>query len=145
MIACGWDILKALGVAGDIVLEINTLGDKESRQAYRDALVAYFTEHQASLSADSLARLERNPLRILDSKDEGDRRVVAGAPTIAGYLTEAAASFYAAAEDASRSLRRAVPRESAHRAWPRLLRPHRFRVHHHQARRAGHGDGGRAL
>jgi histidyl-tRNA synthetase len=94
VIACGWDIWKALGVAGDIVLEINTLGDKESRQAYREALVAYFTEHQASLSADSLARLERNPLRILDSKDEGDRRVVAGAPTIAGYLTEAAASFY---------------------------------------------------
>ena len=70
VIACGWDILQALGVAGETVLEINTLGDKESRQAYRDALVAYFTEHQASLSADSLARLERNPLRILDSKDE---------------------------------------------------------------------------
>ncbi len=95
VIACGWDILKALGVAGEIVLEINTLGDKESRHAYRDALVEYFTEHQASLSADSLARLERNPLRILNSKDEKDRRVVASAPTIAGYLTEAAATFYA--------------------------------------------------
>ncbi|MGA9016925.1 MAG: ATP phosphoribosyltransferase regulatory subunit, partial [Acetobacteraceae bacterium] len=47
VIACGWDILKALGVAGETVLEINTLGDKESRQAYRDALVEYFTEHQA--------------------------------------------------------------------------------------------------
>jgi histidyl-tRNA synthetase len=95
VIACGWDILKALGVAGETVLEINTLGDKESRQAYRDALVEYFTEHQGSLSADSLARLERNPLRILDSKDEKDRRIVANAPTIAGYLTEAAATFYA--------------------------------------------------
>ena len=70
VIACGWDILKALGVAGDTVLELNTLGDKESREAYRDALVAYFTAHQAALSQDSLARLERNPLRILDSKDE---------------------------------------------------------------------------
>src|ERR1700724_2891994 len=54
VIACGWDILQALGVAGDTVLEINTLGDKDSRTAYRDALVAYFTEHQDALSADSL-------------------------------------------------------------------------------------------
>ncbi len=95
VIACGWDILKALGVAGETVLEINTLGDKESRAAYRDALVAYFTEHRAGLSADSLARLERNPLRILDSKEERDRRIVANAPTIAGFLTEPAAAFYA--------------------------------------------------
>jgi len=95
VIACGWDILQALGVAGDTVLEINTLGDKESRVAYRDALVGYFTEHQAALSADSLARLDRNPLRILDSKDAGDRRIIAGAPLIAGHLTTAAADFYA--------------------------------------------------
>ena len=95
VIACGWDILQALGVAGDTVLEINTLGDRDSRAAYRDALVTYFTQHQAALSQDSLARLDRNPLRILDSKDEGDRRIVANAPTIAGYLTEPAAAFYA--------------------------------------------------
>jgi histidyl-tRNA synthetase len=95
VIACGWDILKALGVAGDTVLEINTLGDKESRQDYRGALVAYFSQHRAELSPDSLARLERNPLRILDSKDERDRRIVANAPTIAGFLTEPAARFYA--------------------------------------------------
>ena len=95
VIACGWDILQALGVAGDTVLEINTLGDKPSRAAYRDALVAYFTEHQGALSPDSLARLDRNPMRILDSKDAGDRRIVADAPVIAGYLTEAAAGFYA--------------------------------------------------
>jgi histidyl-tRNA synthetase len=95
VIACGWDILKALGVAGDTILEINTLGDKESRQDYRGALVAYFSQHRGDLSADSLARLERNPLRILDSKDERDRRIVANAPTIAGFLTEPAAKFYA--------------------------------------------------
>jgi histidyl-tRNA synthetase len=95
VIACGWAILQALGVAGDTVLELNTLGDKDSRSAYRDALVAYFTEHQGALSQDSLARLDRNPMRILDSKDEGDRRIVANAPVIAGYLTEAAARFYA--------------------------------------------------
>jgi histidyl-tRNA synthetase len=99
VIACGWAILTALGVANDTVLEINTLGDKPSRAAYRDALVAYFTEHQAALSQDSLQRLDRNPLRILDSKDEGDRRIVANAPVIAGHLTEAAAAFYASVQN----------------------------------------------
>jgi len=94
VIACGWDILKALKVDTDTVLELNTLGDKESRDAYRTALVAYFTEHQAALSEDSLTRLDRNPMRILDSKDEADRRIVAGAPTIAPYLTDAAKTFY---------------------------------------------------
>jgi histidyl-tRNA synthetase len=94
-IACGWDVLRALGVAEDTVLEINTLGDRESRDAYRDALVAYFTEHQAALSEDSLARLDRNPFRILDSKDEADKRIVADAPTIHAHLTDTAAAFYA--------------------------------------------------
>ncbi len=94
VIACGWDILKALKVADDTVLELNTLGDKESRDAYRTALVGYFTDHQAGLSQDSLTRLERNPMRILDSKDEADRRIVAGAPTIAPYLSDAAKAFY---------------------------------------------------
>jgi histidyl-tRNA synthetase len=99
VIACGWSILQALGVAGDTVLELNTLGDKDSRDAYRGALVAYFTEHKAGLSEDSLNRLERNPMRILDSKDEKDRRIVANAPTIQPYLTEAAAGFYAKLQD----------------------------------------------
>jgi histidyl-tRNA synthetase len=99
VIACGWDILKALNVADDTVLELNTLGDKASRDAYRTALVAYFTDHKAALSQDSLARLERNPMRILDSKDEADRRIVAGAPTIAPYLTEAASAFYQKLQD----------------------------------------------
>src|SRR5262249_2992352 len=95
VIACGWEILRSLGVAGDTVLEINTLGDQESRQDYRGALVDYFSRHRAALSADSQSRLERNPLRILDSKDERDRAIVANAPTIAGFLTEPAAKFYA--------------------------------------------------
>ncbi len=95
VIACGWDILKALGVASDTILELNTLGDPESRSAYRHALMLYFTEHKSGLSQDSLARLERNPMRILDSKDEGDRKIVADAPTIQPHLTESAAAFYA--------------------------------------------------
>ncbi len=95
VITCGWDILQALGVADDTVLEVNTLGDRDSRTAYRAALVEYFSAHREKLSEDSLARLERNPLRILDSKDERDKRLVADAPTIGRYLTESAAAFYA--------------------------------------------------
>jgi histidyl-tRNA synthetase len=95
VIACGWDVLQALGVADDTMLELNTLGDRESRAAYREALVDYFTAHKGGLSEDSLTRLERNPMRILDSKDEGDKRIVAGAPTIQPFLTAPAAAFYA--------------------------------------------------
>ncbi len=94
VIAAGWDILTKLGISGDVVLELNTLGDKDSRDAYRAALVAYFTAHKASLSEDSLTRLERNPMRILDSKNEGDKALVADAPIIDPYLTPAAAAFF---------------------------------------------------
>ena len=96
VIACGWDILSRLGIAGSATLEVNTLGDPASRDAYRTALVTYFTAHRDRLSAESQERLERNPMRILDSKDAGDRAVVADAPTIAPYLTAEAAAFYAA-------------------------------------------------
>ena len=95
VIACGWAILSTLGIAADTVLEINTLGDRPSRDAYRAALVAYFADHKTALSQESQDRLERNPMRILDSKDPGDRALVAGAPTIAPYLTAEAAAFYA--------------------------------------------------
>lgn len=94
VIACGWDILKALGVAKDVVLELNTLGDRESRDAYRTALIEYFSQFRDQLSEDSRNRLERNPLRVVDSKDEGDKRIVADAPTIHPYLNEASATFY---------------------------------------------------
>ncbi len=95
VIACGWQILNELGIAQDVILNINTLGDAESRTAYRSALVAYFTQHAAKLSAESRTRLEKNPLRILDSKDEADQQLVSGAPMIHDHLSESAASFYA--------------------------------------------------
>ncbi len=95
VIACGWDILTRLGVAADTVLEVNTLGDRASRDAYRAALVTYFSAHREALSAESQERLERNPMRILDSKDPADRAIVADAPTIAPHLTAEAAAFYA--------------------------------------------------
>ena len=116
VIALGWHVLEALGIAGSTVLELNTLGDGPSRGAYRAALVAYFSAHRDALSDDSRSRLQHNPLRILDSKDEGDRRLVADAPTIHGSLTSEAAGFY----DAVRRLldRLGVP----FRENPRIVR-----------------------
>ena len=96
VIAAGWDILVALGIHDGVVLEINTLGDAESRDRYRAALVAHFEAHRGALSEDSLVRLEKNPMRILDSKDEGDKRIVATAPTITPHLSDAARGFYEA-------------------------------------------------
>ena len=94
VIATGAHILDALGVRDRTVLELNTLGDAESRAAYRTVLVEYLSEHVDELSGESRERLERNPLRILDSKDEGDRRVVAGAPVFSDYLNDASRAFF---------------------------------------------------
>nr|WP_240161798.1 histidine--tRNA ligase [Gluconacetobacter azotocaptans] len=93
-IAMGRDILRALGIADETVLELNTLGDAESRTAWRAALVAYFTEVKDQLSEDSRNRLERNPLRILDSKAPQDRALVADAPMIGAFLTDDARAFW---------------------------------------------------
>lgn len=94
-LALAWNILKELGLAGRCVLEINTLGDMSSRDAYRTALVDYLTPFREQLSADSQVRLTKNPMRILDSKDEGDRRIVAGAPSMENHLNDASKKFYA--------------------------------------------------
>jgi histidyl-tRNA synthetase len=96
VIAVGARILDQLGIMARTTLELNTLGDSESRQAYRAALVGYLSQHAAKLSEDSKMRLERNPLRILDSKDEGDRKVVAEAPLFGDYLNEPSKTFFAA-------------------------------------------------
>ena len=96
VIALGARILERLGIRGRITLELNTLGDTESRQAYRTALVGYLSSFKDKLSEDSRMRLDRNPLRILDSKDEGDRRIVANAPLFSDHLNEASRTFFAA-------------------------------------------------
>ncbi|MCF3946492.1 histidine--tRNA ligase [Acidiphilium sp. AL] len=93
-IACGWQILRELGIADGTVLNINTLGDKASRDAYRTALVDYLSRYEADLSADSRTRLARNPLRILDSKDSGDIALLAAAPVIYDHLNAESAAFY---------------------------------------------------
>ena len=109
IIALGQHILEAIGVADRTRLELNTLGDPESRQAYRDALVAYFAAHRERLSADSRERLERNPLRILDSKDEGDRALVAQAPAFDDYLNDFSRDFFAQVREGLEALEAISP------------------------------------
>lgn len=89
-------LLKELGIADGVTLQLNTLGDAESREAWRAALVAYFRDHRASLSEDSQERLERNPLRILDSKDPRDKPFTADAPKIDDFLSGEAQDFFGA-------------------------------------------------
>jgi histidyl-tRNA synthetase len=96
VIALGADILSALGLLDRIELELNTLGDTASRQAYRAALVAYYEQHRDALSEDSQRRLATNPLRILDSKDEGDRQISTAAPSYNDFLSPASRDFFAA-------------------------------------------------
>ena len=99
VIALGCRHPGAAGRAGERYLELNTLGDRESRIAYREVLVAYLGGDRDRLSQDSLARLERNPMRILDSKDEGDRAVVAEAPLIDRHLNQASRDFFARVQE----------------------------------------------
>lgn len=89
-------LLRELGIHDGVTLELNTLGDAPSREAWRDALIAYFNDHRDALSPDSKDRLARNPLRILDSKDQGDRAICANAPKIDDYLSAEASDFFAA-------------------------------------------------
>lgn len=95
VMALGMHIVQALGLKESVALEINSLGDAESRAAYRDALVAYLLPHADKLSEDSKTRLAKNPLRILDSKSEGDRAITANAPTLHDYFNEASKAHFA--------------------------------------------------
>lgn len=94
VIAASTQILAALGVQ-NATLELNSLGDKESRDRYREALVIYFSRHKADLSEESRLRLEKNPLRILDSKQPEDKVLVAQAPQLYDYFTHIAADWFA--------------------------------------------------
>jgi histidyl-tRNA synthetase len=93
LLAFADQLLKELGITGTI-LKLNTLGDPQTRGAWRDALYEHFRDHASALSEDSQARLERNPLRILDSKAHQDWPVVDSAPTIDEFLTSEAADFF---------------------------------------------------
>lgn len=116
VIACGARVLDDLGVLGETTLELNTLGDTESRGNYREALVAYFTKFVDDLSADSQDRLTRNPLRILDSKNERDREIVADAPVFEAFLNADSKAFFADVRDGLDAM------EIAYSLNPRLVR-----------------------
>ena len=88
IIGCGARILDQLGVLDKCTLHLNSLGDTASRAAYREALVAFFQSHANDLSEDSRIRLGTNPLRILDSKDVGDRAIIDGAPRLNAFLND---------------------------------------------------------
>ncbi|MEE2997320.1 MAG: histidine--tRNA ligase [Pseudomonadota bacterium] len=95
VIALGAAILDELGVRGNATLELNTLGNMDSRAAYRKVLFEYFGDHRNDLSTESQNRLKRNPLRILDSKNEGDRTIVARAPEFDDSLDSESREFFA--------------------------------------------------
>ena len=94
VIALGSRVLEALGIGQRVALELNTLGDLASRSAYREALVSYFSRRASELSEDSRRRLERNPMRIFDSKEESDRQVSIEAPIFDDYLNADSRYFF---------------------------------------------------
>lgn len=85
---------RALGLTDQVTLELNSLGDSADRARYREALVAYLQEHEARLDDDSRKRLQRSPLRVLDSKDPGTREVLERAPRLAEYLNDDAKAHF---------------------------------------------------
>ena len=115
MIALGAQLLAELGIEG-VILRLNTLGDPDTRSAWRDALFEHFSARRADLSPDSRDRLDRNPLRILDSKAHEDWPIADSAPAIDEFLTSEASDFFAAVT---------AGLDSAGVAWeraPRLVR-----------------------
>jgi histidyl-tRNA synthetase len=97
-------LLKELGITQGVTLQLNTLGDEETRGSWRSALVSHFEAHQDALSEESRDRLYKNPLRILDSKDARDRPIINDAPGIDMFFTRGTAAFF---DEVERGLRAA--------------------------------------
>lgn len=116
MIAMAAQMLSALGLSQHAKLELNSLGDTESRVAYRAHLVEYLNDHRANLSEDSKVRLEKNPLRVLDSKAEEDKAIVANAPSLEQHFTAASSDFFAGVRENLSAL------NIAYEVNPRLVR-----------------------
>ena len=115
LLAFGSQLLAELGIGG-VILKLNTLGDPATRSAWRDALYEHFSARRNDLSEESRERLDRNPLRILDSKEHGDWPIADSAPAIDDFLTPEASEFFAAVTEGL---------DAAGVAWeraPRLVR-----------------------
>jgi histidyl-tRNA synthetase len=116
VIALGARILSELGLRDQVMLELNSLGDPASRRAYREELIGYLSRYSNELSPESLERLERNPLRILDSKAPGDREILTGAPSLADSLNQESRAFLVEVQAGLDAL------DIAYRINPRLVR-----------------------
>ncbi|SDC28084.1 histidyl-tRNA synthetase [Sphingomonas sp. YR710] len=106
-------LLRELGIENGVTLTLNTLGDAETREAWRAALIAHFSANRDQLSQESIDRLEKNPLRILDSKDPRDRPIADAAPEIDAFLSADAGRFFEAVTTGL---------DSAHVRWTRNAR-----------------------
>ncbi len=138
-------LLKELGITEGVTLTLNTLGDAASRDAWRAALVAHFAAHKDALSEDSIARLDKNPLRILDSKDPRDQVIVAGGAGYRRVPDRRGARLLREGHGRAQSGGCRMDPQCAAGAGPRLLSPHGVRVRDGPAGRAGHRAGWRAL
>jgi histidyl-tRNA synthetase len=94
ILSLAWQLLSTLDLAPELCLEINTLGDTESRNRYKESLVEYYLKYEKDLSPDSQMRLKKNPLRILDSKNEGDKIINSTAPEYDKHLNDLSKSFF---------------------------------------------------
>lgn len=104
-LALAYDILCKFGLKDKINLELNSLGDNESRAKHRDLLVTYLKDFESQLSNDSKVRLQKNPLRILDSKDEGDKKIVANAPLLKNCLNQLSQDFFGQVQEGLKALK----------------------------------------
>ena len=93
-LSLAWLFLKELGLAKNLYLEINSIGDLESRNSYKEALVKHLNPLREKLSADSQRRLSTNPLRILDSKEEQDQKIIASLPSLSDFLNKESQLFF---------------------------------------------------
>ena len=87
-------VLKELSILDKVTLNINTLGNKESRSKFKTKLVDYFSKYKNDLSVESKVRLEKNPLRILDSKSHIDKKLIESSPNIFSFLDKESKVFY---------------------------------------------------
>ncbi|MDF3047834.1 MAG: hisS [Candidatus Midichloriaceae bacterium] len=99
IIALAYDLLTALGLKDVVSLELSSIGDLESRSNYKNLLVSYLSKYESELSEDSKVRLQKNPLRILDSKDESDRKILTSAPKIYDSFTKQAMDRFESVKD----------------------------------------------
>lgn len=99
VVSLAYDILQALHLHKRVTLEINTLGDDESRTHYRSQLITYLKDHVDKLSPESQDRLNRNPLRILDSKDEGDKKILEHAPLLKDSLNPVSQDMFSKVQE----------------------------------------------